>query len=87
MQLCSKYMSCDFVVYILNNCVFSTCIDPNELRKVSMFTISWGNARWPPLITVSLKIAISLATIGIESNYYFDERNENKVIPAIYALK
>ena len=79
-------MSCDFFVYILNNCVFFTYIDPNELRK-KQFPFFRENARWPPLITESLKIAISLATIGIKSNYYFDERNENKVIPAIYALK
>ena len=52
-------MSCDFFVYMLKNCVFSTYIDPKELRKNEFsFFIS--------LITKSLKIAISLTTISIE---------------------
>ena len=32
-ELCSKYMFCDFFIYILNNCIFFTYVDPKELGK------------------------------------------------------
>ena len=81
------------ILWLFYTDVFFTYIDQKGLEKtVSIFpsTFSWRNSRWPPPVTNSLIIAISLALNGIETwtrnrficfevcgiqcNYYFYEK-------------
>ena len=62
---------CPVTFHIDFKCLcFFTYIDPKGLKKMFPFfpfTFSWENSRWPPPVTKSLIIAISLAINGIET--------------------